>query len=312
MAVILTPPSALSLLVISTRAPSKETFFRYLHVNSGDRDWGLFVTTAGFGTTPPHPPTYPMATHPSAYHFEWERGRILHEFVLIYTVAGEGIFESASAGVQPIKTGTLYMLFPGEWHRYRPNPATGWNEYWIGFDGQVPRQLLNRKAFSPKSPLFFPGLDPAWVELFERANRALEAEATGYHQVLSGITFDLLFRLHAIQCGEKRLSSLSDSVARKTKLLIAQRLAEKVDWHQLSSELGVSYSSMRHAFRQHTGISPHQYQMQLRLNKAKSLLRGTRDSVKEIADQVGFDCPFHFSHLFKSKTGLSPSLWRSN
>jgi transcriptional regulator GlxA family with amidase domain len=69
---------------------------------------------------------------------------------------------------------------------------------------------------------------------------------------------------------------------------------------------------MRHAFRQHTGLSPHQYQLQLRLNRAKSLLRGTGDSVKEIADQIGFDCPFHFSHLFKSKTGLSPSIWRND
>jgi AraC-like DNA-binding protein len=32
--------------------------------------------------------------------------------------------------------------------------------------------------------------------------------------------------------------------------------------------------------------------------------------VKEIAFRIGFDCPYHFSNLFKRKTGLSPVAWR--
>jgi transcriptional regulator GlxA family with amidase domain len=78
----------------------------------------------------------------------------------------------------------------------------------------------------------------------------------------------------------------------------------------MARELRVSYSSLRHAFQQHTGFSPYQYQLQLRLDKAKSLLNSTPQSVKEIATQVGFDCPYHFSTLFKRKTGRSPVAWR--
>lgn len=46
-----------------------------------------------------------------------------------------------------------------------------------------------------------------------------------------------------------------------------------------------------------------------KLNKAANLLLTTEDKVKEIADQVGFDDPCHFSKNFKQFHGLSPNLY---
>jgi len=46
-------------------------------------------------------------------------------------------------------------------------------------------------------------------------------------------------------------------------------------------------------------------------NKAKNLLSNSEKSVSEIAYELGFDYPNHFSKLFKSKTGVSPSEFRS-
>lgn len=47
------------------------------------------------------------------------------------------------------------------------------------------------------------------------------------------------------------------------------------------------------------------------VNKAKSLLMQSNQSIKEIAYQLGFDYPNHFSKLFKIKTGFSPSDYRN-
>lgn len=293
-------------------ATAKNTFFRYLPISSDDRAWGLFVPTVGYSWTPPHSPDYPLEPHPSAYHFQWQQGRILQEFQLIYTIRGAGVFESATTGALPIRAGDAFLLFPGEWHRYAPDPETGWDEYWIGFDGEVPRRLLQKNILSPKFPVFSPGLDGSWHELFTRAIEALELEAVGYHQILAGLTFEMLTRLHA-QDREKKLGAGQDNaMVRKAKYLIAQDLKEKIDWDELARGLHVSYSSMRHAFQQHTGFSLYQYQLQLRLSKAKTLLNTTPLPVKEIARQIGFDCPYHFSALFKRKTGLAPATWRHN
>jgi AraC-like DNA-binding protein len=290
--------------------PTKNTFFRYLPISLADKAWGLFVPTAGYSWTPAHSPDYPLEQHPSAYHFQWQKGRILQEFQLLYIIRGNGVFESAATGPLPIKAGDAFILFPGEWHRYAPDPETGWDEYWIGFDGDVPRHLVQQNILSPKTPVFSPGLGGSWHELFTRAIEALELESVGYHQILAGLTFEMLARLHALGRVEELGASHDNSIVRKTKYLIMERLKEKIDWDALARDLHVSYSSLRHAFQQHTGFSLYQYQLQLRLNKAKSLLNTTPQSVKEIAQQIGFDCPYHFSTLFKRKTGLSPVAWR--
>lgn len=291
-------------------APEKNTFFRYLPVSPGDKQWGLYVPTAGYSWTQAHAPNYPLIQHPLAYHFQWRQGRILQEFQLLYMIRGEGVFESAAAGRLPIKAGDAFLLFPGVWHRYAPNPETGWDEYWVGFDGAVPRQLMQQNIISPKSPVFSPGLGKPWHDLFARVIETLELEPMGYHQLLAGLIFEMLTRLHALGREQKLGDTLGNTVVRKAKYLVMERLKEKIDWEKLAQELHVSYSSLRHAFQQHTGFSPYQYQLQLRLSKAKSLLNSTPQSVKEIASQIGFDCPYHFSTLFKRKTGLSPVSWR--
>jgi AraC-like DNA-binding protein len=79
----------------------------------------------------------------------------------------------------------------------------------------------------------------------------------------------------------------------------------------LAQELKVSYSWFRHTFTAHTGLSPHQYLLELRLVRARSLLAETELSVKEIASQTGFEDELYFSRLFRQKLNLTPSQWRS-
>jgi AraC-like DNA-binding protein len=289
----------------------RPTFFRYLPLSPDDRPWGIFVTTAGHARSHPESAGYPPDKHPSAYHFEWEHGRILNEFQILHIVRGQGLFESATHGEVKIKGGEALLLFPGEWHRYKPNPKTGWDECWIGLDGAIPRQLVEKKIFRAATPVFTPEDDGAALqELYLQAIEALELEPPGYPQILAGLAYQMLTLLHAFARGTGKKTTQNDLIARLLKIAINDHLAEKIDWSEAAKSLGVSYSTMRHAFRKHTGLSPHQYQIQQRLNKARLLMNTTEDSLKTIAQAVGFDCPFHFAHLFKRKIGRSPGDWR--
>lgn len=303
-------PSFLSVGGPARLSPVQNTFFRYLPISPRDRQWGIYVPTAGYSWTPPRSPRYPLTQHPSAYHFEWQQGRILQEFQVLYMIRGEGVFESAPAGRLSIKAGDVFLLFPGVWHRYAPNPETGWDEYWIGFDGEIPRRLMQGEIFSPKRPVFTPGLGKPFCDLFSRVIETLELDPVGYQQLLSGLTYEILTRLHALG-GEQQLAETGDdTLVQKAKYLVMERLTDRIDWEDMAQQLHVSYSALRRAFHQHTGFSMYQYQLQLRLNKAKTLLNTTALSVKEIAHQTGFDCPYHFSSIFKRKIGRSPQAWR--
>ena len=78
---------------------------------------------------------------------------------------------------------------------------------------------------------------------------------------------------------------------------------------QLSKSLGYHRTHLSKLFKQTVGLSPMQYLMQLRLERAKTLL-DSKWTVEQIASSVGFSDPLHFSKQFRRKYGLSPSAYR--
>ena len=93
--------------------------------------------------------------------------------------------------------------------------------------------------------------------------------------------------------------------------MLARRFHERLSVEHVARELNVGYSAFRQAFKAQTGVSPKQYQLQIRLAKAQDFLANTPKSVGEIAEILGFDSPFHLSKQFKDATGLAPQIWRT-
>src|SRR2546423_781954 len=98
---------------------TSESFHHYLPIPDSLFHSGIYVTSAGLGIVHPGE-EYPPAQHPSLYHFTWNDGRTLPEFSLLMVSDGCGIFESREAGRLPVEAGTVILIFPGVWHRYRP------------------------------------------------------------------------------------------------------------------------------------------------------------------------------------------------
>jgi len=79
---------------------------------------------------------------------------------------------------------------------------------------------------------------------------------------------------------------------------------------EVATQVNLGYSKFRKDFKIHTGLAPHQYLMQLKLDHAKTLLSSTNMAIKEISSKLGFQSEFHFSKLFKKKTGKAPLKYR--
>jgi transcriptional regulator GlxA family with amidase domain len=60
-------------------------------------------------------------------------------------------------------------------------------------------------------------------------------------------------------------------------------------------------------FKEYTGISPHQYHLDLKIMRAKELILTTDKNIKEISYELGFQSIHYFSRLFKKKAGQNPS-----
>jgi AraC family transcriptional regulator len=91
---------------------------------------------------------------------------------------------------------------------------------------------------------------------------------------------------------------------------IAAHVAEDFDLAQLAAQAGLSKFHFQRLFKSAVGVSPSRHQINLRMNVARQLLRETKMSVVDVALEVGYANPGHFSQLFRRETGLSPSDYR--
>jgi AraC family transcriptional regulator len=99
---------------------------------------------------------------------------------------------------------------------------------------------------------------------------------------------------------------------RRAKEMLAGDLAGTMRLHEIAEACGLSVSHFSHAFRRSTGLAPHAWLMQARVEAAKALLRRKNISVSSIAQASGFADQSHFTHAFRRRVGLSPSAWRKS
>lgn len=289
-----------------------KTYHKYLPVSAEDEKWGLYMLNAGIGHIPLSS-NYPSTDHPSTYYFNWKNGRILSEYQLIYITHGEGSFESRTGGIKKIKAGSIVMLFPDEWHRYKPNERTGWTEYWVGFKGPIADQLIRNNFFSLRKPIMHIGFQEEVIAFFNDIYERTKTEMTGYQPLISGEILHLLGFVYAIgkEKAFRRNNNDMEQLVSQARIVFRENTETTITAEQVADTLGISYSLFRKIFKQYTGIAPGQYLIQLKIEKAKRLLTLPDKLIKEVAYDLGFDSCFYFSKLFKEKTGFSPVSYRN-
>jgi AraC-like DNA-binding protein len=287
-------------------------FHKYLAITPLEEAWGFYLTTVGYSKTDPNQ-VYPCNTeHPLTHSFTWNKGRILNGYYLVFISKGKGVFESALSEPTVIKAGTCFFLFPGVWHRYRPDPESGWEEHWIGFKGSYPDQLMNEGFFSSDFPVVSPGINETLLTLIRKILDHVRSGTIGYHQVIPGIMLQILGLVHALSTNKGLNYDEDRQAVEKAKFFLRENLENSPDMPMLLKELPMSYSKFRKLFKEVTGESPNQYHLNLRLDKAKELLNTTNLNVTEVAYNLGFESVFYFSKLFKKKNGVSPKSYREH
>jgi AraC family transcriptional regulator len=87
-------------------------------------------------------------------------------------------------------------------------------------------------------------------------------------------------------------------------------LAEEVSLSSLASTVGVSYHHFCHAFKASTGVAPHRWLVERRVEKACELLRTTAMSITEIASVVGYEDPNQLLRIFRTRRSTTPAAYR--
>jgi AraC-like DNA-binding protein len=102
-----------------------------------------------------------------------------------------------------------------------------------------------------------------------------------------------------------------DQKIEQAKIIMNENIFKDIDPEELAMKLNISYSWFRKVFKDYTGYAPAKYFQELKLRKAKQLLVGTSQSVKEISFMLDYKSTEHFFSLFKKRTGFTPLEYRS-
>lgn len=285
-------------------------FYRYLPVKNIANPFKITVRNGGYAESTAKK-SHSESKHPDSYNFNYKEGRVLNEYQILYILEGGGIFESKSSGKIELTAGDVFMLFPGEWHRYKSNKSTGWHEYWIGFTSDFSDFFENNDLISRQSPVVKIGFDDKVLDLYNQILDLLKNYNLGANYLISGVTTHLLSYILAQQ--ERNLSGYSEDInalINKAKVMIADKMNVQLSPEEIAKELNISYSWFRRVFKKYTSFTPKEYQIEIKLSMAKNLLLTTSKPIKEIAYESGFNSQYHFSKIFKEKNKVSPVEYR--
>ena len=293
----------------STPDKEKVEHYKYLQISPRDKSWGLAVTTAGFQHVRPGD-SYPLSLHPSGYTFQENGRRVLNEYQIYYITHGSGYFESASCSRTRIEPGMIFMLFPGEWHSFAPDPETGWNDHWVGFNGSFMDDKIKAGFFTFKNCVFKVGVDEKITNTYLEILDILSEEKKAFQQIAASLVISLIGRIHYKDLNHNNGETYITRIINQSKAIMKEDFASNTPLDQIAQSLDISYSLFRREFKNRCGISPGQYRLELRLAKAKEMLHTTNMSIADISSRLHFECIGQFSTFFKKKTGLSPLEYR--
>ncbi|MFW5682285.1 MAG: helix-turn-helix domain-containing protein [Phycisphaeraceae bacterium] len=201
-----------------------------------------------------------------------------------------------------LESGDVVIVLPRFGHRYEadpdsPEPA---EHTYVVFDGPLP-ELWERTGWLSPPRSLLPQAMPrdgraAMLDLLDGPDAATELARlqTLLAQLLAG----------------HDASAPGDAWLDRARQLLAAELHQPADLPAIARELGVSYPAFRKRFKHAAGVSPARYRAQRVIAQATQLMSTTDLSDKEIAYQLGFANPYHFSRRFKQLTGEPPTRYR--
>ena len=187
-------------------------------------------------------------------------------------------------------------------------------------------ELLNSKTNEKNTPQFLEAIYPFIGDMRYTILHLKD-------QIDQGVSDELLFNEYLNHCllnyykiYKKEVLARADKLSfakNKTRIEILKRLSIAKDYmisnynktfslEDVASTACLSVNHLLRTFKEAYGNSPYQYLTNIRLSRAKYLLRTTKCQINEIVTLVGFECPSSFIRLFKTKFQTTPVNYRRN
>jgi AraC family transcriptional regulator len=129
--------------------------------------------------------------------------------------------------------------------------------------------------------------------------------------ISAAVAIHLLQRYGPVSFPDKRRTPVLPKVRLRRILdYIDSNISTDLDLPKIAKIAQMSPYYFAHLFTETTGLSPHQYVLRRRIEKAKQMLSDARLPLIEIALEVGFSNQSHFTTVFRKQVGTTPKEYR--
>lgn len=213
----------------------------------------------------------------------------------------------------PSPPGSLFMVHPGEVHSNRAHDALGCS-YRTLFVGTEVMRSAAAEIYGRKSSLpFFPTavtFDNQLIGKYLKVHGAMEAESSSLEResLLLDLLISLLKRFGDERIPVRKFSAEPKAVERARHFLM-DHYTENITLEQLAQIARLSLYHFNRVFSEQFGLPPHAFQTQLRVARAKELLRKGW-SISQVAAETGFTDQSHLNRHFRRLCEPSPGVYR--
>ncbi|MCE5172977.1 AraC family transcriptional regulator [Paenibacillus profundus] len=123
-----------------------------------------------------------------------------------------------------------------------------------------------------------------------------------FHQFV----YELLWQIHSQHIPTRKADVVAQAIQ-----YVHRHYADLITMEKLAAMLDSSPRHLSRLFKQHTGSSPVDYVIQIRMDKARELLLSTGANLQEIAESVGYSDSYYFAKMFKKHVGVAPIRYRT-
>lgn len=232
--------------------------------------------------------------------------RVLKEHELIYFMNPRRFVYQLEEEMYSLNQPCVVLQRPGIDHHYWGEGNIALRHQFVHF---IPGRMLEQMLpdWSPQS--YFPLENDTLIpELFNELLHIVSDKGYGWQERCGALIFAMVSHL---------LEGRKDSTAQKLPIelqhsihYIEIHLSEVLTVSNLSRQANWSHEHFTRMFKRYVGVSPMQYILTRRIERACRLMVNNRYQIKEIALMSGFQSEQYFSRCFKKLKGVAPSSYR--
>lgn len=223
--------------------------------------------------------------------------------VIEYVISGEGTIIS-NGNRYTAKSGDAYILHMGKNHEYYSDANNPWVKIFFNVRGNYVEKLLECYGLDSVCVIHNSDTEQLFRNAYETA-KSRNREKQVFNSLAGEIT-EIVATLS--DCYYKRNTDIGEM--EKVRNYIETHSDRIIRNEELQKIIFRSSDYLIKHFKTQYGMSPYDYQLKIKLQIAKELLKNTRLSVEVIAKRLGYSDSHYFSNIFHQKCGMSPTSYR--